>query len=81
MELSPLGYALVGAAIVIVLIAIGAAADWGLRKRIKNEVSKRLRARTDMLREQANQGMGFQGFDPGEPDCQDCPETEGDDDE
>lgn len=81
MELSPLGYALAGAAIVIVLALIGYGADWGIRKRIKSEVGNRLRERADNLRAQADQGMGFEGFAPGEPDCQDCPQTEEEDDE
>ncbi len=41
MELTPIGYALVGAAIVIVLGLIGYAADWGLRKRLRQALEQR----------------------------------------
>ena len=78
-ELQPWVWALIGAAVALLLVVAGYAADWGLRKRIRNEVSRRLRERADTLRAQANQGMGLSGYDPGEPGCQDCPDVEDDD--
>ncbi len=66
MQLSPLGYALVGAAIVIVLIALGAAADWGLRKRLRQALEQR--GRDENLAAQRLELMGgrsrLEGWDP-----------------
>ena len=60
----------------VILSLLGWTYDGTIRKRIRDEVGSRLRERADILREQANMGMGLTGFDPGEEDCQDCPETE-----
>ena len=60
----------------VILSLLGWTYDGTIRKRIKDEIGSRLRERAEILREQANMGMGLEGFDPGEPGCQDCPETE-----
>ena len=60
----------------VILSLLGWTYDGTIRKRIRDEVGSRLRERAEILREQANMGMGLTGFDPGEEDCQDCPETE-----
>ena len=71
--------AIIVVGVLIILGLLGWQYDGTIRKRIRSEVGTRLRERADNLRAQANQGMGLEGFDPGEPDCQDCPETEDDD--
>jgi hypothetical protein len=66
MGLSPVGYALVGAAIVVVLIGIGYLADWGLRKRLRQALEQR--GRDENRAAQRLELMGgrsrLEGWDP-----------------
>ncbi len=67
-------WAAIGAGIVLLLVGIGYLADWGLRKRIKSEIGKRMRERADVLREQVSTLGWGDGVDSEE--CEGCDEDE-----
>ena len=59
---------LIAVGVLAVLVGLGWLTDWTLRKRISTAVGERLRQRADTLRAQANDGMGFDGFDEADRD-------------